>query len=186
MLSLQQVCFKARIRIPRHSSNSDEQVRQDLPYSIPDSIAIHVNGSTKDSSSPTTTMTLVFTRHRTDFTTPSNNNQGTASFNSNTFDNNSLGDELETTDLTQTVMLSTDSTITNNMTAIQSLRLLFRENANPLTNIQSPLQLSVPHDQKIDLIPTVHMRDRMILFKDHYDLEEEIRLLMNEAISHGG
>lgn len=47
-------------------------------------------------------------------------------------------------------------------------------------------QLSIPHDPRIDLIPTSHMRDRMIIFRDQFDLDECFALLLRGAVCHGG
>jgi hypothetical protein len=48
------------------------------------------------------------------------------------------------------------------------------------------LQLAVPHDSRIDLIPTAHMRDRMILFRSQMDYDRCFSLLMDHAVFHGG
>lgn len=47
-------------------------------------------------------------------------------------------------------------------------------------------QLTIPHDPRIDLIPTPHMRDRMILFRDLFDLDDCFRCLIGNSIFHGG
>lgn len=48
------------------------------------------------------------------------------------------------------------------------------------------LQLTIPHDPRIDLIPTPHMRDRMILFRDQFDLDDCFRCLLGHSVFHGG
>ncbi|KAI8642754.1 hypothetical protein BD408DRAFT_365890 [Parasitella parasitica] len=48
------------------------------------------------------------------------------------------------------------------------------------------LQLSIPHDSRIDLVPTPHMRDRMIIFRDQMDYDRCFTMLLNEAVYHGG
>lgn len=48
------------------------------------------------------------------------------------------------------------------------------------------LQLAIPHDPRIDLIPTPHMRDRMIIFREQMDYDRCFSLLLNEAVYHGG
>lgn len=48
------------------------------------------------------------------------------------------------------------------------------------------LQLTIPHDPRIDLIPTPHMRDRMILFRDQFDLDDCFRCLLSGSLFHGG
>ncbi|KAM3584293.1 hypothetical protein VKS41_003117 [Umbelopsis sp. WA50703] len=78
--------------------------------------------------------------------------------------------------------------------AIQRIRLQLRVQkafsdhaGQPELNIQPTiLQLSIPHDPRIDLIPTSHMRDRMIIFRDQFDLDECFALLLRGAVCHGG
>ncbi|GAA5811126.1 hypothetical protein MFLAVUS_004555 [Mucor flavus] len=48
------------------------------------------------------------------------------------------------------------------------------------------LQLAIPHDPRIDLIPTPHMRDRMIIFRDQMDYDRCFTMMLNEAVYHGG
>lgn len=47
-------------------------------------------------------------------------------------------------------------------------------------------QLTIPHDPRIDLIPAPHMRDRMILFRDQFDLDDCFRCLLGHSVFHGG
>ncbi|KAI9483792.1 MAG: hypothetical protein EXX96DRAFT_559699 [Benjaminiella poitrasii] len=49
------------------------------------------------------------------------------------------------------------------------------------------LQLAIPdHDPRIDLIPTPHMRDRMIIFRDQMNYNRCFELLLNGCVFHGG
>ncbi|CAO3594904.1 unnamed protein product [Absidia cylindrospora] len=48
------------------------------------------------------------------------------------------------------------------------------------------LQLTIPHDPRIDLIPTPHMRDRMILFREQFDLDDCFKCLLSASVFHGG
>ncbi|ORX54521.1 hypothetical protein DM01DRAFT_1407361 [Hesseltinella vesiculosa] len=48
------------------------------------------------------------------------------------------------------------------------------------------LQLAIPHDPRIDLIPTTHMRDRLILFRDQIDYDHCFDLLLNGTKYLGG
>ncbi|KAF7728179.1 hypothetical protein EC973_006573 [Apophysomyces ossiformis] len=83
--------------------------------------------------------------------------------------------------------------LSSNLAAIQTLRLRLRLQS-ACVRTQSPqfaiqptiLQLSVPHDPRIDLIPTPHMRDRMILFRDQFDLDDCFRCLLAGSVFHGG
>ncbi|KAF7730598.1 hypothetical protein EC973_001980 [Apophysomyces ossiformis] len=81
----------------------------------------------------------------------------------------------------------------SSLSAIQRIRLQLRVQST-LTNIgQSAvrlqptiLQLAIPHDPRIDLIPTPHMRDRMIIFRDLMDYDRCFAMLLNGAVYHGG
>ncbi|KAI9322239.1 hypothetical protein BX666DRAFT_1892887 [Dichotomocladium elegans] len=47
------------------------------------------------------------------------------------------------------------------------------------------LQMIVPHDARIDLIPNAYMRDRLILFRDLIDYETCFKTLINGSVFHG-
>lgn len=77
--------------------------------------------------------------------------------------------------------------------AIQRIRLQLRIQSTLTsfgnTNIRlqpTLLQLAIPHDPRIDLIPTAHMRDRMIIFRDFMDYDRCFSMLLNGAVYHGG
>lgn len=50
----------------------------------------------------------------------------------------------------------------------------------------TPLQFVVPHDPRIDLIPSKHMRDRLIVFHGAYDLDSLVQMLLEKAVYQGG
>jgi hypothetical protein len=54
----------------------------------------------------------------------------------------------------------------------------------PLTNHQL-YYLTLEHDPRIDMIPCLHLRSRMIQYRDQYDLYELVELLINKAKCHG-
>lgn len=90
------------------------------------------------------------------------------------------------------VML-TEEPLTSNLAAIQTLRLRLRlqsacvrMDSVPFAIQPTILQLTIPHDPRIDLIPTPHMRDRMILFRDQFDLDDCFRCLLGHSVFHGG
>lgn len=77
--------------------------------------------------------------------------------------------------------------------AIQRIRMQLRIQStlttfgNSSVRLQPTLlQLTIPHDPRIDLIPTPHMRDRMILFRDIMDYDRCFSMLLNGAVYHGG
>ncbi|KAG2180042.1 hypothetical protein INT43_003829 [Umbelopsis isabellina] len=74
--------------------------------------------------------------------------------------------------------------------AVQLLRLQMKV-GNILGNdkdILNPtdLQAAVVHDRRIDYIPGPGMRDRMILFRDHYDADDCFNMLATKSIFLGG
>ncbi|KAI9494382.1 hypothetical protein BDB00DRAFT_818959 [Zychaea mexicana] len=81
----------------------------------------------------------------------------------------------------------------SSLSAIQKIRLQLRIQST-LSSIGSSaarlqptlLQLSISHDPRIDLIPTPHMRDRMIIFRDQMDYDRCFSMLLNGAVYHGG
>jgi hypothetical protein len=81
----------------------------------------------------------------------------------------------------------------SSVSAIQRLRLQLRLQST-ISNIGKSavrlqptiLQLAIPHDPRIDLIPTPHMRDRMIIFRDQMDYDRCFAMLINGALYHGG
>ncbi|KAI7884920.1 hypothetical protein K492DRAFT_142342 [Lichtheimia hyalospora FSU 10163] len=58
----------------------------------------------------------------------------------------------------------------------------------PMTSGLHPsyLQLSIPHDPRIDLIPNPMMRDRMIIYRDFIDYDRCFAMLLNGSLFHGG
>ncbi|KAG0172775.1 hypothetical protein DFQ28_002936 [Apophysomyces sp. BC1034] len=79
------------------------------------------------------------------------------------------------------------SLLSSNLTVVQSLCFQSRQQFKvPYNNQPTLLQLMIPHDPRIDLIPTPHMRDRMILFRDQFDLNDCFQCLLGHAIFHGG
>ncbi|KAK4516598.1 uncharacterized protein ATC70_011573 [Mucor velutinosus] len=81
----------------------------------------------------------------------------------------------------------------SSISAIQRIRLQLRVQST-ISNIGKSsvrlqptiLQLAIPHDPRIDLIPTPHMRDRMIIFRDQMDYDRCFAMLLNGALYHGG
>lgn len=81
----------------------------------------------------------------------------------------------------------------SSLSAIQKIRLQLRVQSALTTMGKSAirlqptlLQLAIPHDPRIDLIPAPHMRDRMIIFRDQMDYDRCFAMLLNGAVYHGG
>lgn len=81
----------------------------------------------------------------------------------------------------------------SSISAIQRIRLQLRVQST-ISNVGKSaarlqptiLQLAIPHDPRIDLVPTPHMRDRMIIFRDQMDYDRCFAMLLNGALYHGG
>ncbi|KAI9483400.1 MAG: hypothetical protein EXX96DRAFT_519684 [Benjaminiella poitrasii] len=81
----------------------------------------------------------------------------------------------------------------SSISAIQHIRLQLRVQSTLSSLGKSAarlqptiLQLAIPHDPRIDLVPTPHMRDRMIIFRDQMDYDRCFAMLLNGAVYHGG
>ncbi|KAJ8656899.1 hypothetical protein O0I10_007496 [Lichtheimia ornata] len=88
---------------------------------------------------------------------------------------------------------SDPTTAPSSLSAIQQIRLqlrvqstLSRLGKSSVRLQPTLLQLAIPHDPRIDLIPTPHMRDRMIIFRDLMDYDRCFSMLLNGAVYHGG
>ncbi|KAL1921389.1 uncharacterized protein VTP21DRAFT_11105 [Calcarisporiella thermophila] len=55
----------------------------------------------------------------------------------------------------------------------------------PETGKPTYLQKTVPHDERIDMVPCPRMRDKLIMFAGNYDIEHFFSELMNTAVCHG-
>ncbi|KAI8329524.1 hypothetical protein BC941DRAFT_442664 [Chlamydoabsidia padenii] len=104
--------------------------------------------------------------------------------------NNNLDSTIITPSIPQPLV---NEPITSNLAAIQTLRLRLRlqsacarMDSVPFSIQPTILQLTIPHDPRIDLIPTPHMRDRMILFRDQFDLDDVFKCLLSLCVFHGG
>ncbi|GAN04240.1 conserved hypothetical protein [Mucor ambiguus] len=91
------------------------------------------------------------------------------------------------------ILAAPSEPIISNLAAIQTLRLRLRLQSAcvrmqsiPFAIQPTLLQLTIPHDPRIDLIPTPHMRDRMILYRDQFDLDDCFRCLLSGSVFHGG
>ncbi|KAI7875269.1 uncharacterized protein EV154DRAFT_606869 [Mucor mucedo] len=112
--------------------------------------------------------------------------------NSNTTNKSNMFGTDHGGELPRPVLLA-DEPVSSNLAAIQTLRLRLRLQSAcvrmesiPFAIQPTLLQLTIPHDPRIDLIPTPHMRDRMILYRDQFDLDDCFRCLLAGSVFHGG
>ncbi|SAM05009.1 hypothetical protein [Absidia glauca] len=206
VLSLQLVCFKSKLHIPKHTPHVEDQELQALALSTPPAVVASYVEMTRRCSSPNNNDTSNSSNHnRSDRPNVSVHLQGASlhydrneppRFHGHSSGNHAAYNHTFTanddTDDARPIML-VPGVMDNNLAAIQALRLrlrlesaIIREKSSSHTITPTALQIAVPHDQRIDLIPTPHMRDRMIIFRDLFDLDGCLHLLASEAVFHGG
>lgn len=163
MLTLQFVCLNHQIHIPTHSPYLTEEALSEIATSQPHAIEAYVNAYTKNNINLKPTMAAHFANAPTEHEREQEAKED-----------------------------SEVDAAASSLSAIQRIRLELRVQST-LTHVQSTarlqptiLQLAIPHDPRIDLIPTPHMRDRMILFRDIMDYDRCFDMLLNGALYHGG
>ncbi|KAI8578337.1 hypothetical protein K450DRAFT_247437 [Umbelopsis ramanniana AG] len=77
------------------------------------------------------------------------------------------------------------------MTPVDALKYMRQEpdaQHSEFTALFEPteLQMTVPHDSRIDIVPGAGMRDRMIIFRDLYDANELFTVLLESSFFLGG
>ncbi|KAI7851992.1 hypothetical protein BDC45DRAFT_514831 [Circinella umbellata] len=89
----------------------------------------------------------------------------------------------------QPIMLTREPIPSFNLASFQTMRLRLQLQAvcdkmgdKAFKLEPTVLQLTVPHDLRIDLIPIAAMRDRMILFHDLYNIDECFRTLLDGMV----
>ncbi|KAI8341146.1 hypothetical protein BC941DRAFT_499744 [Chlamydoabsidia padenii] len=218
VMSLQLVCFKSKLHVPKHTPHLEDEDLQQMTKSHPTAVASYLelthrclspaasnntnnninhhysdNKSSKMdlSTQGTTTYDDKEENPRSDTASPFSVNHTTFDSATTLMTTHSTDNDTNMEDV-QPVMLMPD-VMNNNLVAIQALRLrlrlesaIIREKSSPHTITPTELQMAVPHDARIDLIPTPQMRDRMILFRDFFDLETCLQLLASESQFLGG
>ncbi|KAI9491328.1 hypothetical protein BDB00DRAFT_930622 [Zychaea mexicana] len=91
------------------------------------------------------------------------------------------------------IMLTREPIPSFNLASFQTMRLRLQLQAvcdkmgDGAFELESTvLQLTVPHDLRIDLIPIASMRDRMILFHNLYDVDDCFRCLLDGMVYEAG
>ncbi|KAI9317508.1 hypothetical protein BX666DRAFT_1937901 [Dichotomocladium elegans] len=214
VLSLQLVCLQHNLTVPPHGPYINEQSLSILAQSIPEPIATYFDVNSKSkvptfskitsharqpnrcSVQPTTNASLHDHPNETSSSPP---RPTTSPLPTSTVPERKTcahkDDEHENQRDSNPSLPRPmkENSITSNLAAIQALRLRLRLQSACVRMTSLPfalqptlLQLTVPHDPRIDLIPTPHMRDRMILFRDQFSLDDCFRCLLNHSVFHGG
>ncbi|KAI9266115.1 hypothetical protein BY458DRAFT_587307, partial [Sporodiniella umbellata] len=212
VLSLQLVCLQQSLVIPQHCPHINEETLGVLAQSIPQSISSYLNVNAKnnlnlssrflkrksepqvDSQSVFNTPQSFYDSQQDKWETYSTGNQQSddSCFSSIPPLSPMTGSE-KSTNINEVPRPIPNEPAISNLAAIQTLRLRLRMQAasvhmpgTPAATQPTILQLAIPHDPRIDLIPTPHMRDRMILFRDQFDLDDCFRCLLSGSVFHGG
>ncbi|CAO3696391.1 unnamed protein product [Rhizopus stolonifer] len=212
VLSLQLVCLQQSLVIPQHCPHINEETLGVLAQSIPQSISSYLNVNAKNNlnlssrflkrkSEPQVGSQGMFNTPQP-FYDPQQDRWDTYSAGHQQSDDSCFSSMPPLSPMTASEKSANINEIprplpnepaTSNLAAIQTLRLRLRMQAasvhmpsTPAATQPTILQLAIPHDPRIDLIPTPHMRDRMILFRDQFDLDDCFRCLLSESVFHGG
>ncbi|KAG1443604.1 hypothetical protein G6F56_010613 [Rhizopus delemar] len=207
VLSLQLVCMQHRLVIPQHCPHINDETLSVLAQSIPQSISSYLNVNAKNKLELSSrflqrTNKPYDSLQEKQFQAPTPATTTTTdmfdSYNSNQYlDEIYLRNMPSLSPMTENIEINKspeqNQPATSNLAAIQSLRLQLRMQASgthtacvPTATQPTLLQLAIPHDPRIDLVPTSHMRDRMILFRDLFDLDDCFRCLLDGSVFHGG
>ncbi|KAI8139388.1 hypothetical protein BJV82DRAFT_544392 [Fennellomyces sp. T-0311] len=206
VLTLQFVCLHHNIQVPTHSPYLTEEALSDIAQSSPHAIEAYVNAYMRNNVNlkPTMASHLANSFHHEEeeeeeeeermeqhHPSPPEDDQMDEDSDVSYVKQEAREDEMfdqwlhkeETPPKPATTSLSAIQKIRLQL-RIQSALSSFGESAARLQ--PTLLQLSISHDPRIDLIPTPHMRDRMIIFRDQMDYDRCFSMLLNGAVYHGG
>ncbi|KAL0096690.1 hypothetical protein J3Q64DRAFT_1620753, partial [Phycomyces blakesleeanus] len=202
VLTLQFICLHNNIKIPTHSPYLTEEALEDIAKTAPHAIEAYVNAYTHNNQQLKPTMASHFanTIHDED----EDEDEGHDVLENPIVKLEQLEDQVNWQDRSIQNDNDDDNHNHNNsnnpfqphpssLSAIQRIRLQLRVQSsltaigNSAARLQPTiLQLAIPHDPRIDLLPTPHMRDRMIIFRDIMDYDRCFAMLLNGAVHHGG
>ncbi|KAI9321290.1 hypothetical protein BX666DRAFT_961112 [Dichotomocladium elegans] len=213
LLSMHLACFRYGIILPQHAPHIDDETLELLSHVIPGPTAAYIQARAKNKPPPTIEdsthiQPLSHRKTRERFISKglllvTKDDIQTHAFDTRDFDfpkdkpeinlSTVLHASSSTTSSAPLALDRDEDAVTSNIAAIQTLRLRLRlqsacaqMDSRPFALQPTPLQLTVPHDPRIDLIPTGAMRDRMILFRDLFDLDDCFQHIIGEATFLGG
>jgi hypothetical protein len=208
VLTLQFVCMHHNINIPTHSPYLSEEALVEMARTAPHAIEAYVNSYTRNNSDLNRTYQFAqrseeeMTQHHHS-PSPEYHGDDEEDHLQTTEGEDDEYDSLSPPPPPPPVQVPSSSLkqeeyppISSSMDAIQQIRLKLgilshqQQQTNDLEGDDhlkpTILQLAIPHDPRIDLVPTPHMRDRMIIFRDQMDYDRCFTMLLNEAVYHGG
>ncbi|KAG0192737.1 hypothetical protein DFQ28_008127 [Apophysomyces sp. BC1034] len=210
VLTLQFICMHNNIQIPTHSPYLSEEDLDEMAKTTPGAVEAYIDSYTRNDASRKPTVANPFSNFSEVSPSSSREQSPAEAAKSEIGDQNvpffgaesteikmqkvnEETEKLSDQDDLETEKEEDDTPLLSGMAAIQRIRLQLRVQSD-LVYISSSrrglrpttLQLAVPHDPRIDLIPTPHMRDRMILFRDIMDYDRCFELLLAGSVYHGG
>ncbi|ORE11580.1 hypothetical protein BCV72DRAFT_197610 [Rhizopus microsporus var. microsporus] len=202
VLTLQFVCLHHHIHIPPHSPYLTEEALSEMAKTQPHAIEAYVNAYTKNNVNLKPTMAAHFAnvpkgdspeqQHAEYQSTVDDDEEENEQdeYDVKVEDDESMHDWMR--DDSKDEREDTKKRDPSSLSAIQHIRLQLRVQST-LTHVGKSaarlqptiLQLAIPHDPRIDLVPTPHMRDRMIIFRDIMNYDRCFAMLLNGAVCHG-
>ncbi|KAI8364419.1 hypothetical protein BD560DRAFT_306470, partial [Blakeslea trispora] len=216
VITLQFVCMYHHIKLPTHAPYLPEEALSHVAEIAPHVLEAYVDAYTRNNALITSTVNgrlnkkeqteereeeevIVVENDRSKSHSPSQNQN--VSMDSPLADSpmadSPMADSSMTESLNKPVREQTaekEDTMTDqiqtSMDAIQYIRSKLgvrSENDSSSAGLRPTiLQLAIPHDPRIDLIPIPHLRDRMIIFRNLIDFDRCFSILFRKSVFHGG
>ncbi|KAI8367180.1 hypothetical protein EDC96DRAFT_418892, partial [Choanephora cucurbitarum] len=187
VLTLQFVCMYHHIKLPTHAPYMTEESLSQVAEIAPHVLEAYVDAYTRNNALITSTVNdrLDKKKKHEKETCDDSPMMETQVVNSPQVESNSAEDS----DPTKEDEATLPDQIQNSMDAIQYIRskLGCSEDDSSSAGLQPTiLQLAIPHDPRIDLIPLPHLRDRMIIFRNLIDFDKCFSILFRKSVFHGG
>jgi hypothetical protein len=201
VLTLQFVCMHHNIRIPTHSPYLSRSALEEMAQTSPHTTDAYINAYTHNNESLKST-SYYSCLYEADYHKPSEPDEKTPSpcispvsmehHDTEPMDAKPIRPENKTQSRNDAMKGQLPSP-SNSIDAIENIRqklgieIAYKMDKESNGRLRpTVLQLAIPHDPRIDLIPTPHTRDRMILFKDQMDYDRCFSLLLNGSVYRGG
>ncbi|KAI8883851.1 hypothetical protein K501DRAFT_183625 [Backusella circina FSU 941] len=204
VLTLQFMCMHHNIRIPTHSPYLSKTALEEIAQTTPHTIEAYINAYTRNNENLKSTSyyscieETLYQKSSEPVEKPPSPSDSTRSLehlDSEPMDSKPIHSEKQTHHKNKTKELSKKqySTPANSICTIENIRqklgisISFKMTNESNARLRPTIiQLAIPHDPRIDLIPTPHTRDRMIIFEDQMDYERCFSMLLSGSFYKGG
>ncbi|KAI8084014.1 uncharacterized protein B0P05DRAFT_458047, partial [Gilbertella persicaria] len=170
VLTFQFLCCISRVHVPPHAPYLSEEALKEFAQTAPDAVEAYVSAYAKNNKDIKTTVLQRIYQEQEEEETPLKEQPKPS--------------PLETQDTPP------NTNINSSMDAIQYIRSKLNIDPEQDASVEvlrpTILQLAIPHDPRIALIPVPHLRDRMILFRNLMDNDRCFSILLNGSVYHGG